>query len=283
MEKRLFTCLIEEQNEAEAFVQVYWAWATHMGEAITLVLNAAKANGLRNPTARESDPFDVNNLESEVEPGADAEVFWVPERYTFPPEPSFEVPHGVIGSCIEGEFDIAEIEEGFSQCSDDGLITIEVNVDAAKLFDLYDSLLALNSVYKVFWYVLHSHWDDEEKELLLVNEALNSREKIIAHLKENPLDAIYNGFVTLTAYVEEGATNISISDHKRIIVRSRSELVSARIRKALEAQGYTRQDNLISIEQGIHHWHYRLPGSHTKQALVQLLKESGFDEWVPGQ
>lgn len=264
MEKKLFICLIEEQNTKEACFQMYWSRAQHMGIAIDLILDAAKKNGINNPIPRQCDPYDIENLtdEDKIEPGTDSNVFWSINRHFFPPESVFDLPVGVIASGIEGEIesehDIDEIKSGYTFQTNEGLTTIEVNVEAKKLVDLYQQLVKLNSSYRVFWYVLHSHWNDEKNDKFLVNEDLNTPDKIITHLTENEEDSIKNGYVTLTSYLDEGATNISITDHKRIAIRTYSELISTRIRKFLERQGYEKSNHLVSIDHRIHHWHYRV-------------------------
>ena len=285
MENKLFTCLIEEQNTEEACFQMYWARAQRMGEAIDLILDAAKKNGLNNPIPRQCDPDEIENLidEDEIEPDIDSSVFWSTNRHFFPPESVFDLPVGVIASGIEGEHDIDEIKSGYTVQIDEGLTTIEVNVEARKLVDLYQQLVKLNSSYRVFWYVLHSYWDDEKDDKFLVNEDLNTSDKIITHLMENEEDSIKNGYVTLTSYLDEGETNMSITDHKRIIIRTYSKLISARIQKVLERQGYEKLSNLMSIDRWIHHWHYRVTKSQSKSELEKTLKKLGFSYWNPNQ
>jgi hypothetical protein len=282
MNNTLFMCLIEEPHAEDAFVQVYWARATHLGQAIQMMLDAAKTNGLCNPIPRECDPFDIENLEGEVEPSAEADVFGSVTRHFFPPEPFLALPIGVIASCVEGEHDVDEIARAYAMQEDgEGLTTLEVNVESDQLFPLYSKLLQLRPEYKVFWYILHSHWEDETEDRFLVNEGLNTPAKIIAHLNDNLLNSIQNGFVTLTAYLEEGATNLKISDHKRIVVSTYSSTVAAQYAEELENSGYRRASDLVGIDHKIHHWHYRVPGCAPKAALEILLKQAGFTDWKP--
>ncbi|MES9992377.1 MAG: hypothetical protein ABW098_10520 [Candidatus Thiodiazotropha sp.] len=283
METRLFTCLIEEQNDKEPFVQVYWANAEHLGTAIELVLDAALNNGLNNPIARECDLYDINNLQQEVMPDTESKVFWSTSRYFFPPEKTFSFSHGIISSCLEGEHDIDEIVSGYSSTAEGGLITIEVNVEHGEILNLYGKIINLHSPYKVFWYVLHDHWNDEETDRFLVNEDINTADKIISHISENKADSVENGYVTLTAYLEEGSTNISITDHKRVVVRTYSELVAARVRKHLNTVGYKEFNSLVSIDNKIYHWHYRSSTSKSKRELEESLKRLGFVDWQPNK
>lgn len=282
MTKDLYTCLIENQDIDKAFVQIYWARAEHLGCAIELVMDAARANGLNNPLSRECDPYDISLLQGDIEPSSDSEVFWSKTRYSFPPEQVFDLPIGIIGSCIEGEHDIEEISRGFTIETDEaGLTSIVVNVESNELLDLYSKLLNAFPDYKVFWYVLHDHWEGGETDLFLVNEDFNTSTIILNHLGETSYDSVLNGFVTLTAYLEKGASNISISEHKQIVITTRSASVAEKLSMLVETSGYPKAEQIVSIEYGIHHWHYRMSKSKTKKQLIKSLKESGFSDWDP--
>ncbi|MEN8127608.1 MAG: hypothetical protein ABFR90_07355 [Planctomycetota bacterium] len=227
MEKFLFTSLIEEQSPTEPFYQIYWAWASDPGQAIQNMLNSTKANGLGNPFARQLDNYDINQLEAEVEPNSASDIFWSTSRVHFPPEQSFKIPVGVIPSSSDKNGnDPDDIVSGHTiECNEDGLIKIMVNVESDLLLPVYSQLLELNEFYKVFWYVLHPDSDDKDN-LFLINEQFNTPHRIINHLQENYLDSIQNGLVTLTSYFEEGATNLNICDHKRIIAITYSKALA---------------------------------------------------------
>ena len=278
----LFTCLIEERDKREPFVQVYWAYADHLGEAINMMLAAAKENGLKDHLPRQCDPYDIENLPDEIEPSSEDSVFWATVQHTYPPEEVFDLPIGIIASCIEGDFDIDEIERGHTiSKGNDGLTIINVNVENDNLFTLYSEIIDLFPKYRVFWYVLHDHWDNEFNNQFFVKESLDTPELILSHLTDNYLNSIQNGFVTLTAYLDEGATNIDITDHKRISIKTRSDSVVHKCLRRLDTSGYTERKSLVSIDDRIHHWHYRVPGSYSKNELKVFLKEHGFFVWDP--
>ncbi|MDB6028454.1 MAG: hypothetical protein JWM68_4677 [Verrucomicrobiales bacterium] len=279
MNEKLYTCLIEELTDEQAFVQVYWARADHMGVAIEKMLAAARLNGLKDPQPREADPYDIENLKCTVQPSPDAETFWAVDRYAFPPEPIVELPYGIIASCIEGEQDAKHIIEGYTRHKDDqGKITISINVERTALLPLYERLLRTRASYRVFWYLLHDHWTNSEDHFL-VNEALDSPDKILSHLHEHPLDSVMNGYVTLTAYHEEGATNLNISDHKQIVITTYSDDIAEDYATVLADLGYVQADELVTIDDRIHHWHYRHPDSLGQPDLVDHLHSIGFRDW----
>lgn len=282
-ETTFYTCLIEERDDLNPFVQAYWAHAEEMGRAIEMMLDVAKENGLQRPFPRQCDPYDIKNLPDDIERSSDAAVFWTANRYAFPPGGKMlDLPVGIIASCIEGDHDIEEIEQGFTVFPGDKLKTIAVNVGVDQLEVLYGKILELFPVYKVFWCLLHDHWNDDSSDLFFVNEDLNSPARINAFIAENRANTILNGYITLTSYLEEGATNINISDHKRIIVRTYSKAVVDQISTLLESNELERKDSIVSIDAGIHHWHYRVRDSLGKEQMKALLKSLGFKPWTPG-
>jgi hypothetical protein len=281
-EDSLYVYLLEEADPIEPFFQTYWAHAEHLGEALHKVIVAATRNGLSLPLARAADSCEIPNSDWEVARNPEADVFWTVGRIFFPPEPSFRVPYGVISSYAKGDHDLDEIRAGFERSADEtGLHTIEVNVPESGLLGTYSHLLSLRSRFKVFWYKIHGHWTDSDQDELYVNESLDSPEKIITHLRKTEINSVKNGFLTLTAYIEEGATNFNISDHKKIVVLTYSENVADQVVAELERNGLGRIDPFVSIELGIHHWHYRHPESKPRDQLIQSLLESGFRKWAP--
>ena len=295
----LFSCWIQEVGEDIGFLQEFFARASGLGEAIMKVRKAAMEQGCQDPVVFQCDPVELDGDVEGLEPGPEAEVFWSVGRVFFDPgpgesEPDFVFPWGVVPSSGEGEVDTSEIGPGFERSSDeDGIEYLGANVSEPELFPLYCRLLQLHPSYAVFWYVLHGHWAEKEEEDMegpeegpdrfLVNEDLSTPEKIIAHLESRPLDSVRNGFVTLTAYLEEGETNLSISDHKRIMVSSRSPSIVDAYQKTLEEAGLGLHPNLASIDAGVHHRHYRLPGSLPKEDLARSLLDSGFRVWDRGR
>ena len=279
----LYVGLIEQQDVEDAFIQTYWARAKDFGGAIELMLEAARANGLETPDVKEIDPYNIQNLTAEVKPSREARVFWNPTRYRFPPEGAFQIPYGVIPSCIEEDGDCAsDITEGYTTYTgENGLIRIELNVERSGLVSLYERLLCQCNNYKVFWYLLHDHWDEKD-DAFLINESLNSPAKIMRHLQENELDSVLNGLVTLTSYRAEGDTNFNISDHKRIIITTYAPDVAAECRAVLTKLEYPEAEDLVSIDYRIHHWHYRHPNSRSREELIRHLGSIGFSDWKPG-
>jgi hypothetical protein len=282
-EEMLYACLIEEQTSDAAFIQFYWARASHLGAAIEKSLDAARKNGLTNPIAREADFYDIENLECEVYPDADADVFFATTRYSFPPESSFNFPRGIIPSFVEDEEadDVDDLRSGYQRTKfEDGLIKIGVNVCDSDLLSVYERLLLLHKVYKTFWYLIHDHWGDAENQIY-ENPELGTAAAIIKHLRTYPHDSVQNGFVTLTAYLAEGATNVNISDHKRIVILTYSDSVAGTFEARLKSLGFSHDENLVSFDYRMHHWHYRPSESFDRADLIEFLVAKGFKPWSP--
>ena len=276
-----YRCLVRAQTGNEAFYQNYWAYAEHIGAAVDKITEAAIANGVTTPEPRELDPFNVDNLQCKVAPHASAEVFWSVSKAFFEPEPIFRLPYGIIASGTEGESDVEDITAGYKRQKDDkGMTTLEINVARSDLLSLYELLLNAHPVYKVFWYLLHDHWD-HAADKFLVNESLNAPGQIISHIRTNEYDSLKNGYVTLTSYHEEGATNVNISDHKRITIFTHSDDIAHAYAQTLRLAGYPETSELVSIDCRIHHWHYRSSDSRAREELITYLRQSGFLDWSP--
>ena len=292
----LFRTLILEQVAQSAFYQVYWGHADHMGEAIEKMRANALDNGLTNPTIREADPFDPQRLTPELAARANDEVFWTGRIY-FPEDPtgSKVFPTGIVSAWVKGPHKPEDIRAGLCVFrNDNGLVNIEVNVPGPLLRPLYYELLRQWDEFRVFWYKIHAHWLPERNaeialeplrpepdDALYVNRDLNTPDKVIDHIDANRADSIDNGYVTVTAYVGEGDTNLNISDHKKLIVLTYSDAVAERVLAFLRERGYEKVDPFLTIDSEMHHWHYRPSGSRDRATLIAHLEAEGFTPWQP--
>src|SRR5437870_5070482 len=112
--KTFFTVIIESVEPERSFIQVFWTWANHPGEAIESVLRACARLGIRNAIASEADDFDFNSMPDNIVHDKKLNVFYAQARNYFPTEKSFIAPFGIIKSCLDGEHDYDLIREGFS-------------------------------------------------------------------------------------------------------------------------------------------------------------------------
>lgn len=277
----LYTCLIEEADPEEPFIQVYWAHAEHLGEALERMVAAAALNGLSHPHCKQADPFEPADLREDLSRSADGLTLWANQRYFFEGPPGFTPPYGVIASCIEGDFDMDDVQVGYQLSHTDGLYTVEANTTGDRLLSDYLALIHANEPLRVFWIKVHDHWTDAPADQLYVNEDITSADDVAAFLTANLANTLRNGYVTITGYAVEGATNINITDHKKLVVLTRSEAIANRAAECLEQQGYPRLDPFVTIDDRIHHWHYRDPHSMDSPEFILQLQSNGFHQWQP--
>jgi hypothetical protein len=110
---------------------------------------------------------------------------------------------------------------------------------------------------------------------------LNTAQSIAEFVNRHRNDTLLNGHVTITTFSPTGATNLSISDHKMIVVLTYDEDLAVRMGQFLEHREVHEQYELVGVDHEFHHWHYRHPQSRDRQGLVELLKAEGFELWVP--
>ena len=279
MEKTWFSCLIVENDtkEPETFLQQFWTEAEHMGEAIEKCLSVAGKTGYEKPVILECDPCDMFYLDPVEIPNLNKDVFWNPSRNYFPYEPNFEFPQGIVPSGRNKFDELDEIKNGFTTITNEnGLIIILANLSAENLFPTYKNLIELNPSYRVFWYVLHDEENHDAKEQFLVNEALNTPELIIQYLEANWKNSLSHGFVTVTSYLEEGDTNISITNHKQIKISSFSSQLTESLKNIFTECGLAFLENFVGLDKEMHHWHFRYPEACQFPILKFFLRIPGF-------
>jgi hypothetical protein len=252
-----------------------------MGEALERMRRRAFVNGLRMPTWTEADPFDRATLPEDAVADPSGECFWSNVRHAYPAEPPRTgLPYGIVGSCVQGPFDVADVRPGYRIARDGDVLTAEVNVDSKDLVAHYGHLLRWLEPLAAFWYDLHEHWEDSPG-LLLVTERLTSASAIVDHLTLNAADSVRNGFVSITAYRRDGAVNLGISDHKTIRLSTRSAETMLDVERQLCALGYALIPDLVLISGPVYHWHFRDPAGSDRANLVDRLGRIGFREWHP--
>lgn len=282
MSDLLFNCLFEELDSTEPFVQMYWAYGEHLGDALEKMREAAFENGFRRPQWAEADPYDpAQPVSAEVEYSDDERVFWVRDRVYFDAGDSagMALPYGIIPSFRKIEYEPEDIAPGYTVSQSDDLYHFELNVPDDRLRDDYAMMLSSIEPFNVFWYRLHAETPQHESDLLYINEMMHSAEDIDQHLYHNRDHSLRNGFVTLTAFAPEGATNVNLTDHKKIVVLTHSEDMLHRAELTARQLGYRHLHPYISIDHGFHHWHFRSPQSLPREQLVQYLSAQGFHPW----
>lgn len=283
-DKTFFTVLVESPGVGGSFIQVFWAWGAHPGEAIGRVLKACRHLGVRNAVASELDAYDFASLPSHVVGDERLGVFYDETRHHFPTEESFRPPAGIIKSRLDGDYGEELIREGFSLAGrEGGLYEVEAVVGRGRLFETFTALAGRLHSLRVFWVKIAGDWerDGEGPAEFWVNESLNTPELIADYLTAHANDTINNGHVALTAYSNAGQTNLTVDTHKTIKVLTKSARMRDRVAAALRRRGMEELAEPYSLERGYYHWHYRPTRSKSRARLVAALKRNGFVPWNP--
>jgi hypothetical protein len=281
MSKKVFYTVILEMNEAKgkSFCQVFWAWANDIGEAIHLVCRESKFHGIKNPYAREIDPYDFLALPPDVLEGEVEGTYYANKKYHYDNEGTIILPYGIIESCIEGDVFIEEVQEGF-ECYDneDNTFCTYVVLDRSNLKKCFIEMVKSLPSIKVSWIVVSKEWEDKSEEVFWSNEKFSSIESVLFLLNQKE-SILENGLVKLTIYSDEGATNLSIDFHKTVKVLTKSKDLHCHLRKSLLRLGISENSDIKSIEFGMHHWHYIPYGAPSRCIFEQFLRDKGFSIW----
>jgi hypothetical protein len=289
---QLYACLVQEARNAEPFYQLYWGYGPRLGVALARIREAAKGNGIPRPVLCSADPALLESVDCEVERSDSGEVFWSVTRNLYPPdleeEEPLALPFGVIPASQQPEdaHDPDEIAVGYTLWEAEGVSTLEINVAEVDLLALYQRFLTLYEPFQVFWYKVHGQWDDtplgsEAPDEIFINEGLTSKDEILAHVEFAEDDSLRNGFVTLTSYAEEGATNLDLSDHKKVVISTTSPAQRDRALEVLAELELRRLEPFVTVDDRIAHWHYRPVDSKDRAALIEHLLATGFSPWAP--
>lgn len=276
-----FHVMVQEAEGDEPYFQNFWAGTDDLGYALERIASAARRDGFERPLFAIADPVHSILLSREDTESEDGFVHRSIERIAFPPESSyFEFPTGIIPSGQEGEHHPDQVREGFAMTRAEAGFFLAANVSAESLLHHYCGLIEALGEARVFWYQFHDTEGEPESELF-VNEAIHTAAAVRAHLLEDPSDNLHNGFVTLTTFFDEGSMNVKLSDHKRLRVSTLDEATASKARSALLSLGLAEDPELVSIDGGCHHWHYREPAGRTHKQLKKHLLKSGFKAWSP--
>lgn len=281
-----FNVLIGWCEGETSCLQNFWAWGSHLGEALDKVIRAAENSGIDNPIAREASLYDFDALPETVVTEDEGQTYIDDTIHAYPSEYDYALPYGVVksyGGEDDGDedYDTADITVGYEVTEEDDLIEISAVIEEHDLLDIYLALVGVLPDIQVFWIKIEDHWEEVEETAIYVNQQLDSQEKIAAFISQHELDTLKNGHVTITTYANAGATNVNISDHKTIVVLTYEPAIATALCNVLDGRGIKATANLISIMYGFHHWHYRHPEALDRQSLINHLQEHGFHYWEP--
>lgn len=277
-----YVIILESSDKENGNLYILYLWAENISHSLDKSLSYANSLSFPNPAVRQIDPYNFDSIKTIKGLKKDGEVYISEKIYSFNYVDSYHFPHGIIASCMEGNHDISEIKPGYKVFHEnDGLIKLTLNSKAECLLSTYNNLLSIVPCIDTFWIKISAEWDCYTDDVFYINQNLNSSQSIYSFINEHQIDLLFNGYVTLTSYVSQGRTNISIDDHKLVIVLSYDEQLVDNLCIHLEENNMHRKHDLITIQDEIYHWHYPHIEGKSKKELISLLANEDFRYWNP--
>lgn len=279
---KFYVIVLESSDKGNGNLYVLYLWAENISHSLDRILSYANSVNIPNPVVRQIDPYDFDKIKIIDGLKKDGEVYISEKVYSFNYIENYHFPQGIIASCMEGKHDISEVEVGYKVIyENDGLIKLTLNSKAELLLSTYNKLLAAVSHIDTFWIRISAEWDCCIGDIFYINQNLNSSQSIYTFINEHQIDLLFNGYVTLTSYVNQGKTNISIDDHKLIIVLSYDKQLISNLCTHLEENNIHRRHDLITIQDEVYHWHYHHVDGKSKKELISFLTNKDFRYWNP--
>lgn len=279
-----YSCLVEWSTKKASWIRMFWVSGSHIGEAINTVYIHARKLGIVNPVIVEVDLCEKDDMPAEVVRDDMCDTYTAEDFYSFPRTYCFTLPTGIVLSGVQDNKGLEDILSGFQITKrDDGLVEIEIVAEASDLQRMYSDLLSLLPSIRVFWIRFHGDLGPGESDEFYANEHLTSQQLIANFVADSRKDFLENGYITLTTYSDHGQTNLSISDHKLIIILTYDTNLVTRIVKKLKSWKVGKRQNLVGIHKDFHHWHYRRHDALDQKDAVEFLIRHGFQPWEPGE
>ena len=97
-------------------------------------------------------------------------------------------------------------------------------------------------------------------------------------MQANKENTIQNGFIDVVVHSKEGETNLTLNEHKKISLHTKSEEVFNDFIGKVIGLGYKQTREIYDIEFGYHHWHYKPSKAFDRDKFCEFLIERGFEE-----
>lgn len=282
-EKEWYIFLEGEYEGKGAFANFYCK-TEGIGEAIDLIKPLAKKEGIYNLKFIETTRIDnlegfeypdkIIDLSQQVKMTQALSLYEKKEN-----EYSFTPPNGIIFDTVEGEYDIEKIEECFVAYdkNDLGIFELELVIDENNLEHVFYLTTKFLPEINGFWIWICNHWEDKTRQLF-VNKEFTVLDSILGFLKSNTENTIDNGFIDIVIHSIQGETNLTLNEHKKISLHTKSEeIFNDFIGKVIDL-GYEQTKDMYNIEFGYHHWHYISGKGYRREDFCNFLLENNFEE-----
>lgn len=110
---QFYAVMLEWIEQPQGYVRVFWASAAHLSEAIDKAQSCALRHGIINAFPSQADPYNFDTLPQTATTDDNGETYISDTAFSFPPEPAYRLPCGVIASASDGEYDVLDINPGY--------------------------------------------------------------------------------------------------------------------------------------------------------------------------
>lgn len=262
----------------------YYCYGDHLGESYFKAEQIARDEGFDSPALMEAQRLDtIKGFElPEGAVNVTSDSYMLPSLNTYPiieDDVEFIPPIGVAFGTDDGDYDRELIKEAYVAYNkdDDGVFELELVVDNSRLtptfFDAIDFLPDVDG----FWIYLLDHWNNSTTEIWAGGHIV-SKENAKQFLIENEDSTLKNGFVDIVVHCKEGETNLTLSEHKKVQLHTKSESMFQNFIDNIIDLGFEQTRDYYSIEHGYYHWHYRPMGSLNRADFTDLLRGRGFEK-----
>ncbi|MBJ6118108.1 hypothetical protein JAO76_07900 [Pontibacter sp. BT310] len=285
MNQELWYFLISgDADEESGMYGNFYAYGEHLGDALQNTFIAAMLEDFSNANVVEAsllDSFEVIEDKDELLQLSDS-VYMRNTTYTYPLndlDREFIPPIGIVKATGEDEYDYDLISEQFVAYGQDenGIFELELVVGKEKLTQTFLKALDFLPVVDGFWMYMQDHWENGEMELWYALH-LTEKEQIVDLLMNQKVNTIKNGYVKLVVHSSTEETNLTLDDHKKIQLHTKSEDVFQSFIEQVTSLGYEQTREFYNLEFGFHHWHYRPANSLTREGLISFLQATGFEK-----
>ena len=276
--------LIEGEYENNGVFASFYCRAEEIGKAIDIVKPLAKQEGISNIKFIETTRIDIiedyEHPESCIDLNQQVKMMQAFNLYELNQyEYLFTPPVGIIFDSKEGEYDTDLIKEHFVAYTknENGIFEFELVVDENRLDHIFFITSKFLQTVDGFWIWINEHWNEKPRQLYF-NEKLSTADDITTFLKENTSNTMENGFIDIVLHSKEGATNLTLNEHKKISLHTKSEKVFNDFIGKVIGLGFDQTRNMYDIEFGYHHWHYKPGRAYDREDFCNFLKQNNFKE-----
>ena len=284
MKRELWYLLIDwEQDLKIGVFGNFYAYGTHLGDALNKVIKASNEFKFSNYNLIEADildNFDVIENNAELMKIAD-DVYMRQTTHTYPlddPDVDFVPPTGIVKSVDDGEYDYELVKENFVAygADENGVFELELSLTKKNLADTFIAAMGFLPTIDSFEIYINDYWENESTELWAA-KYFTDKQTVIDFINKQKKNTIENGYLDIVVHSTKGKTNLTLNAHKKIQLHTKDETIFNSFGKSIIDLGYKQTRDFYNLEFGYNHFHYRLADSLARAEFKQMLIENKFE------